>query len=213
MQELNSVALVTDGAQGIGRETARQLAEVGVHTILLGRDHEGVLTTARELQVKGLPVVALPLDVSDEPSIAMAANTVQRRHGRLDILINSTGFVADAGDAAERPTFDIHLQALIAMTQAFLPLLHRSSDGCIINLAAGAEMHSPPASSPLASRTAPCRVARSALNAWTLHLAHELRGTAVRVHSVVPGQTGVGSMDVVEGARTGVKLALFGAIV
>lgn len=213
MREANRIALVTGGTHGIGRETVRQLAEAGVHTILACRNREGALDTAREFQASGLPVVALPLDVTSQSTISAVADAVQRRHGHLDILINSTGAVSDDdGDAAPR-SFDAHLLGLIAVTQGFLPLLHRSSDGCIINVAAGADAPPPPAPSRLVSRTEPCCGAKSAINAWTMHLVHELRGTNVRIHSVIPGKTSAGAIDLAEGARASVKLALFSAVV
>lgn len=214
MREANRIALVTGGTHGVGRETVRQLAEADVHTILAGRDREGALAMAREFRASGLPVVALPLDVTSQSAISMASDAVQRRHGHLDILINSTGAVSDDdGDTAAPPSFDAYLLGLIAVTQAFLPLLHRSGDGCIINVAAGADAPPPPATSRLVSRTEPCRGANSAINAWTMHLVHELRGTNVRVHSVIPGKTSAGAIDVAEGARASVKLALFSAVV
>lgn len=213
MRETDRIALVTGGTHGIGRETVRQLAEAGVHTILACRNREGALETAREFQASGLPVVAVPLDVTSHSAISAVADAVQRRHGHLDILINSAGAVCEADDEAGSPTFDAFLQGLIAVTQAFLPLLHRSIDGCIINVAAGADATPPPAPSQLVSRTEPCRGAKSAINAWTMHLVHELRGTNVRVHSVIPGKTSAGAIDVAEGARASVKLALFSAVV
>jgi len=213
MRETNRIALVTGGTHGIGRETVRQLAEAGVHTILACRNREGALDTAREFQASGLPVVALPLDISNQSAISKIADAVQRRHGHLDILINSTGAVSYGDADAAPPSFDAHLLGLIAVTQAFLPLLHRSSAGCIINVAAGTHAPPPPASSRHVSRTEPCSGSKSAINAWTMHLVHELRGTNVRVHSVIPGKTSVGTIDVAEGARTSVKLALFSAVV
>ena len=204
MNTASKIALVTGATRGIGRETVRQLAEAGVHTILAGRSREKAVEAALDLQSQGLPVEAIALDVTDSASIAAAVKEVEQRHGRLDILVNNAGILVDdgskgvSGQSLEtwRTTFDTNVFGLIDTTQAFLPLLRKSGAGRIVN------------------------VSKSAVNAWTVHLAHELKDTGIKVNTIHPGyvQTDMnksgdqqnGELSVPEGARTSVRLALIG---
>lgn len=223
----SKIALVTGATRGIGLETVRQLARAGVHTLLAGRDPERTSDAVLNLQLDGLPVEALALDVADPAGIANAAKTVQERHGRLDILVNNAGVVLDAPDKAPsqqsldiwRRTFDTNLFGLIETTLAFLPLLRASPAGRIVNVSSilgSLALHVEP-SSPIYHFKLPAySVSKSAVNAWTVQLAYELRDTAIKVNAVHPGyvktdmNAGAGELDVADGARSSVQLALIG---
>lgn len=223
------IALVTGATRGIGLETVRQLAQAGVHTLLAGRDRERATVAARELQAQGLPVEAVVLDVTDEASIAAAAAEVEARHGRLDILVNNAGVVLD--DVARgvsgqpqstwRDTFDTNMFGLVAVTQAFLPLLHRSRAGRIVNVSSALgslTLHSDPASFIYDYKVPAYNVSKSAVNAWTVQLAWELKDSAIKVNTIHPGYVRTemnrvdgeqhGELEVADGARTSVRLAL-----
>ncbi|TNJ35028.1 SDR family oxidoreductase [Arenimonas terrae] len=219
------VALVTGATRGIGLETVRQLAEAGVHTLLAGRDRSKAVAAALELQSRGLPVEAIALDVTDAGSITLAVAEVARRYGRLDILVNNAGILLDdpakkvSGQslATWRSTFDTNVFGLIAVTQAFLPLLQRSPAGRIVNVSSllgSMALHSDP-SSPIYDFKVPAyNVSKSAVNAWTVQLAWELRDTPIKVNTLHPGyvrtdmNAGAGDIDAAEGARTSVRLSL-----
>src|SRR5882757_1076887 len=136
------IALITGGNKGIGFETARQLAKTGVHVIIGSRDRKKGVEASLKLQGEGLAVEALSIDVNSQSSIAEAAREVEKKHGRLDILINNAGVLVDALDKkpSEQPldtwrkTFDTNVFGLVATTQAFLPLLKKSDAGRIVNL-------------------------------------------------------------------------------
>ncbi len=226
------VALVTGATRGIGFETARQLAGQGVHVLLAGRDRGKAVEASLKLQSEGLPVEAIALDVTKPDSIAAAAREVAHKHGKLDILVNNAGILVDdatkgaSGQSLEtwRNTFDTNVFGLIETTQAFLPLLRKSAAGRIVNVSSllgSISEHQNPASFIYEFKGVPAyNVSKSAVNAWTVHLAHELKDTGIKVNTIHPGyvQTDMnksgdqqnGELPVPEGARTSVRLALVG---
>ena len=226
----SKIALVTGATRGIGLETVRQLAQAGVHTLLAGRDRSRAVEAALKLQGEGLPVEAIALDVTDTASIQAAVQEVARRHGRLDILVNNAGIVAEDRTLSKpslqplnawRETFDTNVFAVVATTQAFLPLLHAAPAARIVNVSSilgSLVLHSDPASPIYDFKGIPAyNASKSAVNSWTVHLAYELRGTPIKVNAVHPGyvktdmNAGEGEIDIPTGARTSVSMALLDA--
>lgn len=226
---MTKIALITGANKGIGFETARQLAKSGgVHVLLAARDRAKGVDAALKLQGEGLDVEALTLDVTNTASIAAAAQEIDKKFGRLDILINNAGILVRSESTkvseqtldAWRKTFDTNLFAVIAVTQAFLPLLRKSDAGRIVNLSsilASMTLHSDP-TSPIYDYKVPAyNVSKTAVNAWTVQLAYELRDTKIKVNAAHPGhvKTDMGGaaapMQIVDGAKTSVALALIDA--
>nr|WP_295376482.1 SDR family oxidoreductase [Pseudoxanthomonas sp.] len=225
MQDTSRIALVTGATRGIGLQTVRQLAEAGVHTLLAGRDRNRAVEAALKLQADGLPVEAIALDVTSDASIAEAVSTVAARHGRLDILVNNAGILVDESGkkvseqtaSTWRTTFDTNVFGLIAVTQAFLPLLHKSNAGRIVNVSSilgSVALNADPASPIYDFKVPAYNVSKSAVNAWTVQLAYELRDSRIKVNTIHPGyvktdmNAGEGELDIADGARTSVALAL-----
>ncbi|MEF9979524.1 MAG: SDR family oxidoreductase [Thermomonas sp.] len=230
MTTQDKIALVTGATRGIGLETVRQLAETGVHVLLAGRNRDKAVEAALQLQRQGLLVEAIALDVTDSASIAAAAQEIERKHGKLDILVNNAGIIADEADkgvsgqsiATWRKTFDTNLFGVIETTQALLPLLRKSNAGRIVNVSSllgSISEHQNPASFIYEFKGVPSyNVSKSAVNAWTVHLAHELKDTGIKVNTIHPGYVKTdmnkagdvqnGELDVADGARTSVRLAL-----
>jgi NAD(P)-dependent dehydrogenase (short-subunit alcohol dehydrogenase family) len=226
--ETRKIALVTGATRGIGFETVRQLAQNGVHTLLAGRNLATAEAEARKLQADGLPVDAIQLDVNDAASIEAAVKTVVECHGRLDILVNNAGIMIE--DITQPPsaqtldtwrtTFETNVFAVIGVTNAFLPLIKASPEGRIVNVSSilgSMTLHSQPGS-PIYGFTVPAyNASKSAVNAWTVQLAHELRDTTTKVNTVHPGYVktdmnkGEGELEIADGARSSVGMALIGA--
>ncbi|WP_049620656.1 SDR family oxidoreductase [Frateuria defendens] len=221
------IALITGANKGIGLETARQLGKQGVHVIVGARDAAKAEQAVAELKQAGVAAEALDIDVGDSASIEAAAQEVERRHGRLDILVNNAGILLDdfalkpseQSIATWRKTFDTNLFGLVETTQAFLPLLRKSAAGRIVNLSSilGSNAAHLDPQSPIYEYKLPAYdVSKSAVNAWTVHLAHELRDTPIKVNAVHPGSVKTdmnaqGDLTLEEGARSSVELALIGA--
>lgn len=219
------IALITGANKGLGLETARQLASKGVHVIIGSRDREKGASTAKKLQAEGFSAEALLIDVTNSASIAEAAREVEKKHGRLDILVNNAGVLID--DYALKPsqqtmatwrkTFDSNVFGLVEATLAFLPLLHKSNAGRIVNLSSilsSNTLHQDPKSPIYGTKIPAYNVSKAAVNAWTVHLAHELRDSKIKVNAAHPGhvKTDMGGpeapMAIVDGAKTSVQLAL-----
>ncbi|MFF7635254.1 SDR family oxidoreductase [Kitasatospora sp. NPDC008050] len=222
------IALVTGANRGIGFEIARQLAEQGVQVLLAGRNAEAVGEAALRLRGEGLAVEPVVLDVTDSAGIRAAAAAVESRYGRLDILVNNAGIrVEEYGrQPSEQPlhqwreTFDTNLFGVVEVTIAFLPMIRKAAAGRIVNVSSllgSLGTHSDPSSyaySDMFKSLPAYSASKSALNSWTVHLAYELRDTPIKVNAVHPGYTrtdmndGEGQLDIPEGARTGVRMAL-----
>jgi NAD(P)-dependent dehydrogenase (short-subunit alcohol dehydrogenase family) len=220
-----SIALITGANKGIGFETARQLAREGVHVIVASRDAVQANAAAKRIAEEGGDAESLVLDVTDASSIEAAAAGVEREHGRLDILVNNAGIMLDAFDKAPseqgldlwRRTFDTNLFGVVATTNAFLPLIRKSQKGRIVNVSSilgSMAANVDPQTTFYNFKIPAYNISKSALNAWTVHLAYELRETAIKVNSAHPGfvKTALHGVDAPmspeEGARTSVRLAL-----
>ena len=227
VQNINKIALVTGATRGIGLETVRQLASQGVHVLLAGRDRAKAVDASLKLQSEGLRVEAIALDVTESDSIVAAAQEVAQKHGRLDILVNNAGVFRD--DAQLKPseqsldtwreTFDTNVFGVVATTQAFLPLLKLAPSARIVNVSSllGSVASNADPASPIYDFKVPAyNVSKSAVNAWTVQLAHDLRDTAIKVNTIHPGyvktdmNAGEGELEIADGARTSVRLALVG---
>jgi len=223
------IALITGANKGIGFETARQLGQQGVKILLGARDREKGERAAEELRREKIDASAIVLDANNPASIQNAAKEVEQQYGRLDILINNAGIMLDdeTKKASEqsletwRRTFDTNVFGLIATTQAFLPLLRKSPAGRIVNLSSilgSITLHSTPGSPIYESKNyASYNVSKSAVNAYTVQLAYELKDSPIKVNAAHPGwvKTDMGgqgaSMELEDGAKTSVTLATLGA--
>lgn len=201
------IALVTGGNRGIGREVCRQLARRGMTVILGARDAAKGAATAAELAAEGADVRPLALDVADPASIAQAAAWLADTFGWLDVLVNNAAIHYDTWQRASAPDFTVVEAALATNTlgpwrlaAACLPLLRRSARPRIVSVSSGAG-----ALADLTGGTPAYSLSKAALNALTLLLAYDLRGTPVKVNAVCPGWVatdmgGAGGRPVADGA-------------
>ncbi len=221
------IALITGANKGIGLETARQLGKKDVVVLIGARDLKKGEAAANQLRQEGIEARALALDVADVESIRQAADQVERDFGRLDILINNAGVMLDdenkkvSEQSLEtwRKTFETNVFGLIATTQAFLPLLHKSYAGRIVNLSSilgSITYHATPGSPIYDSKLPSYNVSKSAVNAYTVQLAYELKDSKIKVNAAHPGwvKTEMGgkgaTMELSDGAKTSVALATIG---
>jgi NAD(P)-dependent dehydrogenase (short-subunit alcohol dehydrogenase family) len=123
-------------------------------------------------------------------------------------------------DDVIRKTFDTNFFSAISVTKAFLPLLKKSDAGRIVNVSSilgSLALHASEGSPIYEAKALAYDASKAALNAFTIHLAHELKGTKIKVNSAHPGwvKTDMGTdaapMDIVDGAKTEVELATLSA--
>jgi NAD(P)-dependent dehydrogenase (short-subunit alcohol dehydrogenase family) len=177
--DTDRVALVTGAASGIGEAAARAFLAAGF--TVYGTSRRAAAGETRD------GVVFLPLDVTDDESVAAAVRDVLDRSGRIDVLVNNAG-VGLAGAAEEssieqaRALFETNVFGSIRMTRAVLPHMREQGSGRIINV-----------SSVLGFLPAPFMAlyaaTKHAIEGYSESLDHEVRDNGVRVLLVEPAYT------------------------
>ncbi|SDR80440.1 NAD(P)-dependent dehydrogenase, short-chain alcohol dehydrogenase family [Friedmanniella luteola] len=192
------VALVTGANKGLGLETVVRLAALGWTVHLGARDPERLDQAVAEVagRVDGADVRPLPLDVTDDASVAAAVATVRAASGRLDVLVNNAGVAgthaapADTVAADFLPVFGVNVLGPVRMTAAFLPLLRAAAAPRVVMVSSGLGSFGVTTDPGRFESQVPSVVypsAKAALNMITSQYAKFLDG--VRVVAVDPGYT------------------------
>ncbi|HEX4771990.1 MAG TPA: SDR family oxidoreductase [Bryobacteraceae bacterium] len=228
MASAKKVALITGANKGLGFEMARQLGQAGVTVVVAARDAQKGEGAADKLRKEGLDAQFVKLDVTNKADYAPAVAFLEKNFGKLDILINNAGISAEefgtgnpstTSEATIHRTFETNFFAPFALTQALLPLIKKSEAGRIVNMSSilGSQtLHADPNSPIYNSKQLSYDASKAALNSFTIHLAYELKDTKIKVNSAHPGwvKTDMGTdaapMEIPEGGKTGVELALLG---
>src|ERR1700761_7738629 len=191
-----TIALVTGANKGIGFEIAAGLGALG-WTVGVGARDDGRRDEAvQKLRAGGADVFGVPLDVTDDESVAAAARLIEDRAGRLDVLVNNAG--ATGGPPQEptrvapetvRAAVETNVIGVIRVTNAMLPLLRQSASPRIVNMSSS--VGSLTRQSAPGAETGPISIAYSPsktfLNAVTVQYAKELRGTNILINAGCPG--------------------------
>lgn len=222
------IALVTGANKGIGYETAKQLAQAGVKVLAASRNKEKGEAAVASLKKEGLDVEFLQLDVLNENDIDNAYNFIQEQFGKLDILVNNAGIQIESAEwasntavqvneAALRETLDTNFFSIVKLTDKLLPLIKKSGSGRIVNLSSilgSLALHADENSPIYSSKLFAYNASKTILNAYTIHLAAAVKNDGIKVNAAHPGwvKTDMGTdaapMNVAEGAKTSVSLAL-----
>lgn len=133
------VAVLSGGRGQYGRQVLAALAEAGATTYVASRNLEALELLAEKYRKDGHDVHALPLDLGEEDSITALRDTVVKRSGRVDVLVNnSVARVMTRGwdDTAEKFDQSLHINAtgLFLITRAFGELMKKQGSGSIINI-------------------------------------------------------------------------------
>ncbi len=226
---MKKVAFITGGNRGIGFHTALGLKEHGVHVVIGARDKKQGESAAAELRAQGVEADSLEFDLNNHAHHAAAHAHFEAQFGKLDILVNNAA-IADGPFPGRGPgrwgsevpmetlrsIFETNFFSVVALTNHLLPLIRNSQAGRIVNLSsivASLTLHQDPKSPIANSKSLAYDASKTALNAYTVHLAWELRHTKIKVNSAHPGwvKTEMGGplalLDAEEGAKTSVRLA------
>ncbi|MBO3752077.1 SDR family oxidoreductase [Streptosporangiaceae bacterium NEAU-GS5] len=184
-----TIALITGANKGIGYEVARGLAAEGVTVLAAARDQERGARAAAEIGAR-----FVQLDVTSAESIAAAAKQVAADYGTLDVLVNNAGIAQGGWVPSEvemeplRAVYETNVFGVVAVTNAFIPLLRASPAPRIVNVSSevGSLSKAIDPADPLYALTGLAyQSSKSALNMVTLCYAKEL--TAFKVNACSPG--------------------------
>jgi NAD(P)-dependent dehydrogenase (short-subunit alcohol dehydrogenase family) len=225
------IAFITGANRGLGFETARELGKTGIVVVLGSRDSKKGKAAAAKLRDEGITAESLGFDVTKSQNHQKAYDYFTNKYGRLDILVNNAGVLKESqifatGSAPNpvsavspeilRETFETNFFAPFALTKKLLPLIRKAPAGRIVNVSSilsSLTLHSDPNSPIYAFKTFAYDASKAALNAFTIHLAYELRDSKVKVNSAHPGwvKTQMGGpnapMEPSEGGKTSAQLA------
>lgn len=218
------IALITGANKGIGYEIAAGLAALGYRVGVGARDQKRRDDAVARLRDTGADAFGVPLDVTDDHSVAAAAELIAQQGGRLDALVNNAGITgghpqqpSTVDPAVLRTVVETNVIGVVRVTNAMLPLLRRSPSPRIVNLSSSVGSLTRQSGPGSATTTGPVAVAyapsKTFLNAVTLQYVKELAGTNVLINCACPGFVATdlngfrGVRTPVEGAATAIRLA------
>jgi NAD(P)-dependent dehydrogenase (short-subunit alcohol dehydrogenase family) len=188
MPSNTATALITGGTGGIGRATARKLAELGIHVLAVGRDAEGGKKTIGEIRAAGGEADLILADLQDAASAhTVVEKAIELGNGHVDILINNVG-IYPFGPTHEMTeeqfdrVFSINVKVPYFLVAELAPLMAERGKGAIVNVSTMVADYGAPGMSLYGS-------SKAAMNLLTKTWAAEYGPRGVRVNAVSPGPT------------------------
>jgi NAD(P)-dependent dehydrogenase (short-subunit alcohol dehydrogenase family) len=223
------IAFITGGNRGLGFQTALQLKDARAKVVIGSRDLAQGEEAVAKLRAAGVDADVLKFDITNPADSKAAHDYFDTKYGRLDILVNNAGIAGGTfpGTGPEHRAADVPMDLLhrvfetnffapVALTEALLPLIRKSDAGRIVNLSSilgSLALQADPKSPIYHAKSFAYDASKTALNAFTVHLAYELRDTKIKVNSAHPGwvKTDMGGesapMELSEGGKTSAALA------
>ena len=185
MRLTNKVAVITGGAQGIGRAIALGMAREGAKVIVADLQAEKANSVADELKTLGSEALGLGVNVADESSVKQLAEATFDGFGRIDILVNDAGVylkssVVNMTEADWDRTIDINLGGNFLCCRAFVPAMRAQKSGRIISIASGIGHYGMKQFSHYAA-------SKAAIIGFVKSLARELGPDGITVNAICPG--------------------------
>jgi 3-oxoacyl-[acyl-carrier protein] reductase len=188
------VALVTGAGRGIGKAIALAFAREGAGIVAASRTQAEIEATAREVEALGRESLALRADVSRADDVAALAAAVEKRFGRLDILVNNAALrmnhlgrrdsylipLQDLSIEDWDRTIAVNLRGPFLCAKLFLPLLKKAGAASIVNISAGGGKRGMPGRLPYCA-------SKFGLEGLTQSLAAELKTDNIAVNALSPG--------------------------
>ena len=189
------VAVVTGGASGIGRATARRFAAESMRVVVADVEEPPLQETVSGIRAEGGEAMAMVCDVSSWPSVEALSEATARAYGPADVVCNNAG-VAGSGTVAEASLqtwewcLGVNLWGVIHGCRAFLPAMIERGAGHVVNTASVLGHICSPG-------VGPYNVSKYGVVALseTLHLEMEAAGTGVGVTCLCPGLVSTNILD------------------
>jgi 3-oxoacyl-[acyl-carrier protein] reductase len=178
-------ALITGGAQGIGRAIALRMADEGAGVCIADINLESARATAGEIEKKGAKVLAVELNVADPDSVSKAFATFIREFERLDILVNNAGITKDAlllrmKDEEWDAVLDVNLKGTFLCSKEAVRIMSKQRSGRIINISSIVAFTGNPGQANYSS-------SKAAIVGLTKTIAKEYASRGIRVNAIAPG--------------------------
>ena len=185
MRLKNKVAVITGGAQGIGRAIALGMAQEGAKVVVADLQSEKARAVAAEVKMLGGESLSFEVNVADESSVEKLAEATFADFGRIDILVNDAGVylkssVVDMSEADWDRTLDINLGGNFLCCRAFVPAMRAQKSGRIISIASGIGHYGMKQFSHYAA-------SKAAIIGFVKSLARELGPDGITVNAICPG--------------------------
>ncbi|HCT60179.1 MAG TPA: short-chain dehydrogenase [Acidobacterium sp.] len=184
--DADAVGVVTGASRGIGAAVSRRLARLGAQVLLVARHRERLEELAAQIESEGGRAELFAVDLTQEEEIAALGETIRKRYGRCDVLVNNAGISRMGAPlhAMQPADWDelmaTNLRAPYLMIRALAPLMIERQSGHIVNISSLAGHN------PLRNGAA-YSASKWALNGLTYSVAEELRDYGVRVSVIAPG--------------------------
>jgi NAD(P)-dependent dehydrogenase (short-subunit alcohol dehydrogenase family) len=200
MRLQGKTAIITGGAQGIGREYAARFAREGANVVITDIREEQAQQVAREISAQGGRVMCIQSDVTSQDQMNSAADRAAREFGRVDVLVNNAAIYYDldlTNQSIEygRKVLDVNLFGIIIGARAVFPHMKKQRGGALINIATIGAW--PPGGMGGANRsslpdyeTVPVfyyGLAKSGVVWLTKMMAMDLGRYGIRVNAIAPG--------------------------
>lgn len=185
MRLKDKVAVITGGAQGIGRAIALGMAREGAKVVVADLQSEKASSVANEIRMLGSEALGVGVNVADESSVKQLAEATFAGFGRIDILVNDAGIylkssVVDMSEADWDRTIDINLGGNFLCCRAFVPAMRTEKSGRIISMASGIGHYGMKQFSHYAA-------SKAAIIGFVKALARELGPDGITVNAICPG--------------------------
>lgn len=204
----DKVAIITGGASGQGKASAKLFAKEGAKVIFADLNEAGGKAVEKEITDAGFEAQFYKLDVTDEKAVIALVNDVKNKYGRIDVLFNNAGIgfggkikmapVIDADAEDWKATLDINLNGVFYFSKHVLPIMIEQKFGSVINNASAAGLVGQPGMDAYtASKGAIISLTRS----WAVAYGQY----NIRVNCICPGSIETPMMTVILENRPGAK--------